>query len=241
MKQFEEALSGLTSIRGHHFLNHGLNSQSVVLDLGAHLGEFSAEMIERFGCRCLAVEANPKLAATIRSSSQLVAVKAAVAGRDGPIQFSVDDNPEASRIGGNAKGGNVVEVEGLTMKTLMSRHGFTRVDLLKIDIEGAEFALLDSLDDAFLRTIPQITIEFHDFIVELDCARQVEEAKQRLKRLGFGCVVFSAANNGDVLFLGDGVRQQLSRPRWAYLTRVARYSRGLERRVRRLLAGPEVG
>jgi FkbM family methyltransferase len=39
--------------------------------------------------------------------------------------------------------------------------GIPEIEVLKLDIEGAELEVIHSLDDEFFRRISQITVEFH--------------------------------------------------------------------------------
>ena len=71
------------------------------------------------------------------------------------------------------------------------------VDLLKVDIEGAEIALIDAADDATLRRCCQMTIEFHDFM-DPDQAVNVKRQLDRFESLGFDCVVMTRRHHGDV-------------------------------------------
>jgi hypothetical protein len=53
----------LVNICGHHFLTRHFTPQSLVLDLGGNRGEFARKVQQRWGARCLSVEANPALCA----------------------------------------------------------------------------------------------------------------------------------------------------------------------------------
>jgi Methyltransferase FkbM domain len=53
-------------------------------------------------------------------------------------------------------------VEGYTMTEILDRSGFDRVDLLKVDIEGAERELFSSQDVSWLDRVGAIAIEFHE-------------------------------------------------------------------------------
>ena len=79
------------------------------------------------------------------------------------------------------------------------------INLLKIDIEGAERELFRSTNDEFLRSVEQITIEFHDFISGSINRDEVLKICKRLERLGFYCIPFSfmipEAETADFLFL----------------------------------------
>lgn len=204
-----------------------------MIDLGAHLGEFSQGVHRSYGCRCLAVEANPELFKRMASGEGIEKLNCAIAGADGQVSFTIDPNPEASHLAQDSRpGSNAVIVSGCTLETIKQRAGITSIDLLKLDIEGAEFEVLASLSDSALQAIPQITVEFHDFIDELRCSARVAETKCRLIALGFACVVFSRVHNSDVLFVNR--RYWRASPlQWFYLKHVARYFQGAQRILQR--------
>ncbi len=52
----------------------------------------------------------------------------------------------------------------ITFRELRRRAGVDRIDLLKIDIEGAEIGMFDDCTDEELSSIGQITVEFHAFL-----------------------------------------------------------------------------
>jgi len=176
-----------------------------VIDAGAHKGEFSLQLTEKYGCSCYLVEANPRLAAELPSSVKGVA-NAALSAQDGTVKFLVEENLEASQVVSTpsveSRGGNkVVEVESLSLATLLQRFHLKKIDLLKLDIEGAEFPLLASVSSDLLSSISQITVEFHDFKPEFQGQKLYETSRDRLIKLGFLCCPMSFRTHGDVLFL----------------------------------------
>ncbi len=50
-------------------------------------------------------------------------------------------------------------------KTFIKEHNIEKISVLKINIEGAEYDLLNSLDDTDFKNIDQIAISFHDWLV----------------------------------------------------------------------------
>jgi FkbM family methyltransferase len=180
----ETVLRQTITLRGHTFLPWLIDRSSTVLDLGAHRGEFSREVATRFGCRCIAVEANPTLAAEI-SAKGIETVWGAIADTVGIAEFHLSDNPEASTLieKGGEPNGKKIKVPTYTLPTIMRKCGVTHVDLMKVDIEGAEVQLLSSLEEA-LNSVDQITVEFHDFC-GLVSTEQVKAASRRLVALGF--------------------------------------------------------
>ena len=96
-----------------------------------------------------------------------------------------------------------------------------KVDVLKLDIEGAELDVLESIPDSLLRKIDQITVEFHDFIPGYATLNRIEQTRGRLEASGFLCCVVSLRTFGDVLFVDRG-RFELGRAWPAVMTAGAR-------------------
>jgi len=56
--------------------------------------------------------------------------------------------------------GGGVQVRGMTMDTIIDRAGFERVDLMKVDVEGAEAGMFDAGSD-WLDRVEALAVEFH--------------------------------------------------------------------------------
>lgn len=198
----------LDRLRGHTIFTSSLMSGSVVIDAGAHKGEFSLQLTEKYGCSCYLVEANPMLAAELPSSLKGT-INAALSDQDGIVKFSIEENLEASQVISapsvelvdSKKGDEIVEIESMSLETLLRRFHLSKIDLLKLDIEGAEFPLLSSVKGELLSSISQITVEFHDFKPEFQGQQLYEKCRDRLVSLGFLCCPMSFRTHGDVLFL----------------------------------------
>lgn len=189
-------------VSGHTFFARFVDSHSVVVDLGANMGAFSRQMAHQFGCACYAIEPNPECFAHLNRFVQIDAFNLAIADRAGEMRFFVSANSEASSFTRTADTDREIVVTALRLDEFAQREGLTHIDLLKIDIEGAEIALLDSLPDVFLQDVGQIAIEFHDFcgLVSKD---EVARVVRRMQALGFLSINFSRESHGheDHLFV----------------------------------------
>lgn len=203
----------LVSVRGHHIWPAPLTKDSVVVDAGAHRGEFSAEIIRRFGCQCHLVEANPGLVETLIIARAESVTTAALGGRDGRGMLHISENPEATGLFDTGPKTASVEVETISLATLMQRLDITKIDILKLDIEGAEFDLIAATPNEILQRINQITVEFHDFKGMFRNRELFENARARLESIGFDCCNLAFRTHGDVLFLNRARLRLVARQR----------------------------
>jgi FkbM family methyltransferase len=137
-----------------------------VVDLGANQGMFST-LCAVMGAQVLAVEAQPKFADEIvalarrnRVEDRMHVVTALIKSNRADIGATgVLTDEERWRMATHTDGSAPVE---LGMNELLAKFGVDRIALLKIDIEGGEFSLLDPADDlAWLDRVDQIAMEVH--------------------------------------------------------------------------------
>jgi FkbM family methyltransferase len=190
------------TIHGHSFVGSWLGPDSVVVDLGANVGGFSHEIQHRYGCRVAGVEANPTLANAILKNDRLSCANLAITANPGQVEFFIDpQNSEASTIDPQGRRAELqrVVVEGMTFVHFAMGEGLTRIDLLKIDIEGAELDLLENIPYPVLREIRQISVEFHAFIRPHDLPR-IEAVIAAMRARNFFVLDFSR-NLSNVLMI----------------------------------------
>ena len=185
----------MITLRGHSFMPAPLDRSSTVIDLGAHRGEFSRQIIDRFGCRCVAVEANPSLLDKVRAANGVEPLWGAITDRDGSSIFYLSDNPEASTLSNESTelNGRRINVPTFTLESILRNLGISHVQLLKVDIEGAEIPFLLSVPEQITRLIDQITVEFHDFC-GLVSADQIQNVRARLASLNFEEINFGTGD-----------------------------------------------
>jgi FkbM family methyltransferase len=218
-----------TNICGHTFLTRIISPQSVVADLGANRGAFSHALIDRFGCHVFGAEPVTELRENIAKSNRLVLLPVALGGENAPLKLNVFHGRCASMLGQIEQGETADEetVDMVTLAEFRRRIEGQRIDLLKVDIEGAEISLFDSAPDDLLRGIDQITVEFHDFLYP-ELRDSVERIKRRLGAIGFWKIPFSL-DNTDVLFVNKSAA--VTTAEIVYVSSVVKYGRGIKRRL----------
>lgn len=169
----------------HSYYPDLISKEPVLLDLGGCYGAFSKHFLEKFpASKILVVEANPTNFKQINiDSKQCEILNKAISLKKGHIVFYEDEN--SSQNGSvlfNYFEGVRHEIETISLEALLK--DFTHVDLVKMDIEGAEWDILLNTPEDELLKIEQLTVEFHDFI-EKDKKRLTLQCVKKLKRLGY--------------------------------------------------------
>ncbi|WP_404293492.1 FkbM family methyltransferase [Microvirga sp. RSM25] len=124
------------------------------IDVGSNVGWYALSVAREAGAvptRILAVEPQPeifdRLIYNIRQnpSCTIKAVDCAVADKTGELTLFLDplNRGEASLKIVNSSQTDAIRVPAVTMLELLSREGLTRVDAIKLDVEGAEDLVLD--------------------------------------------------------------------------------------------------
>ena len=81
-------------------------------------------------------------------------------------KFFMNVNIEASNIMNNTniKSISNIEIEMLSWKTFCNRFQVNNISVLKLNIEGSEYPLLNSMDTEDFSKINQIAVSFHDWM-----------------------------------------------------------------------------
>jgi len=165
-----------------------LSASSVVYSVGVGRDiTFDLAMIERFGVTVHAFDPTPKAITWVKQQPlppQFVLHEYGLAGYDGIVRFTLPRADWDSFSMTESHGVQSIDAPVHRLHTIMSMLGHDRIDVLKMDIEGAELAVIDDLA-ATPVPIDQLLVEFHHHIgnrADLDAVRR---AIGRLHGLGF--------------------------------------------------------
>ena len=226
-------------IRGHSFISDLIpEGDGLIVDLGMNRGQFSSETQRRFGCKVIGVEANPSLVQAIEPSERLRPLNYAVGDAAGEVSFYIDPlNSEASSLT-PGPGARMVSVPCISLPDLLRAEDIRKIDLLKIDIEGAEIGLLRSTPAATLLLARQISVEFHAFLHPRS-RPAIRSVLARLRGIGFIAIDFSRTYE-DVLLINRHATRLSTWARASLL--VQKYKLGIRRKLgSRLRAIPRPG
>jgi FkbM family methyltransferase len=185
----------LRQIRDHSFWDR-FGEGPVLVDLGANVGKFATEFLAAYpSARMLLVEGDPYLTDIIQRTFANCPQVQLFQGLVGPVsvastKFFLCKVPEGNSVHARfsdswAPGeSREIEVEMITLASLLELARCEQIDLLKVDIEGSEWDVLGGLTEREARMIQQISVEFHDFM-DPQLRPRTERCIARLKQLGY--------------------------------------------------------
>jgi FkbM family methyltransferase len=169
-----------------------LSPNPVVIDVGGFIGDFALYAVKRLNARKVIVcEPSPRnwtlLLKNIANNSyqdRIEPVNKAVTADGGSVMMNIDAPDEyQSMVSAHATGEQPLSaVPGISLGQLLKDHAVERVDLLKIDVEGGEYAILEGTPADVFSRVRNIVFEYHD--IEGGWA-MLESVKQRLAREGY--------------------------------------------------------
>lgn len=147
---------------------HGfkINKNDVVIDIGSHIGMFSLyasqyctkgkifsyePSIENFNLLKENVKKN--------NSKNIIPNNLAVSNKNDHVNFYISSDNTAHSIHGKTE--NFVQVKSITLKTIFDSNKLDSCNYLKLDCEGSEYEIIESLPNEYFKKIKQIFIEYH--------------------------------------------------------------------------------
>jgi FkbM family methyltransferase len=171
-----------------------LNADSIVVSAGVGNDiSFEKELVDYIGCQILLLDPSPTGLRTMSlASNQRPAIEfqpVALAGRDGAItlQAPLQAAEGSYWLGpsgrpGQSGNGDTIQFPCRSLSSLARERGWSRIDLLKIDIEASEYAVVEDLVQSGLQ-VGQLCIEFHHFMQGVPITRTLR-ALEALRGLG---------------------------------------------------------
>lgn len=178
----------------------GLTANSVVYSFG--IGEdasFDLSLISAYGVNVYAFDPTPKSIAWVNRQSWPASFNfypIGLGAADRIAEFFPPENPDHvshTILNRQSTAANAIKVEIHRLKTIAEMLDHQHIDILKMDIEGAEYEVIDDLIDSPEISVYQVLVEFHHFFPEIP----VERTQKALKKLtDIGYRVFHVSDRG---------------------------------------------
>lgn len=148
-------------------LEYDLDERSVVVDVGGYEGQWASDVFARFRCTVHVYEPVAEFAGRIRArfgqNPQIVVHDFGLAGRTRADRIYRRD--VGSSVFGS--GGDSEPIRLVRAADAFAEAGIEHVDLIKLNVEGGEYELLEHLlDDGWISRIRHLQVQFHDNVPE---------------------------------------------------------------------------
>lgn len=155
--------------------NYDLTPTSKVLDLGGYEGQWASDIYSRYCCQIYIFEPVKAFADRIESryshNSDIHVMQYGLGASSRSEALSVaQDGSSAFKDFGNSE-----EIEILDVVTWLEDNKIDEIDLMKVNIEGGEYELLERLiETQRIRSIRNLQVQFHEL---------TKDSESRMKRI----------------------------------------------------------
>ena len=160
-----------------------LNSNSIVFDIGGYVGDFAYKINKKFGCKVYLFEPSllfyKECLKKFKDNKNIFCFNYGLGNINEEFELSKDN--EASSIKRKLTNEIGEKVKVRKFVDIIAEHKINRIDLIKINIEGSEFELLQHIiDENLLFKINNIQVQFHHFVP--DAIKKRENIISSLKK-----------------------------------------------------------
>lgn len=181
---------------GWNIKKNSISNESIIYSFG--IGKdisFDISLINKYDVEVYAFDPTPEVKAWLEGQDLPKKFKyheLALADINGFLKFYAPENPEYVSYSIIKKNNNYIEVSCEKLSTIMNKLGHKWIDVLKIDIEGAEFSVLKNILHDNIN-IKQILVEFHHFFDGFSKS-DTENMVSEMNRLGYK--IYNITPNG---------------------------------------------
>jgi len=161
--------------------DYELDRDSLALDLGGYEGQWASDLYSKYRCHILVFEPVSvfvdRITERFRKNEDIKVY---------PFGLGAATKRETIYIRGAGsssyrKRASAEEIQIVDVKDWFSRNEVTSVQLMKINIEGGEFELLERMvETGIIEAVDNIQVQFHN--ISFDSARRMESIQRRMER-----------------------------------------------------------
>ena len=167
-----------------------IDKNSIVYSFG--VGEdasFDTALIERFNLTIHAFDPTPKSIEWVKNQvlpTKFIFHVFGIAGFDGIVSFNPPENPDHvshTILSRPETEGRSISVPVKRLATIMKELEHSKIDILKMDVEGAEYEVIMDIEKSDIRP-QQILIEFHHRFPNVGI-KKTRDAIKSLRKIGY--------------------------------------------------------
>lgn len=165
-------------------LDYPLNKNSVVFDVGGYMGEWSENIVNLYNPHMYIFEPVPiyysKILHKLNSDSKISVYNFGLSDKNQSAKIALINDASSVYKNNNAQ----INIYLKDIYDFLKENDISKIDLIKINIEGGEYTLLKRMiDKKIIERCSDIQVQFHDFINDAEEIR--EEIRNSLSKTHF--------------------------------------------------------
>jgi FkbM family methyltransferase len=175
-----------------------LTCDSVVIDIGGFKGEWAFHISKKYGCKVHIFEpVRSNYYAILKKSwwrRKISLYRLAISDKTGTINFFLTPNADGHSVIDRSKSSKKkkvkkIPVKSITLEKFFNDKDLSNVDLIKMNCEGAEIEILNSIDSILAKKIQQITFSGH--APKITNIEDHEAALKHIRNVGYSVEEYS--------------------------------------------------
>lgn len=167
-----------------------LGPNSIVVDGGGYKGEWCDYILKTYKCKVYIFEPHPenmkKIQQLIGDCNNAVLIQKALFGKDGTQKLRMTPNADGYSLYDRSKNRRIVseiDVSTIRLDSFLADYDLSHIDLMKLNVEGAEIDILMSLTKEIASRVKRITFAAHGGKIVKPAA--VDKAIQHARQIGY--------------------------------------------------------
>lgn len=160
-------------------LNYPLCSESIVFDLGGYEGEWAKNVYAKYSCFLFIFEPINIFASVINdvfsNNKKITIINSALGSKNCTETISIDKDSSSLFC----EFGTQIGIKVIKLSEYINENNIKHIDLIKINVEGAEYDIINDLSNAgLLNRFDFIQVQFHNFVDGAE--EKLAEARKKL-------------------------------------------------------------
>lgn len=164
-------------------LEYDLDERSIVFDVGGYKGQWASDIFSKYQPKIFIFEPVPEYAENIKNrfckNKKIEVLDFGLGGTERETIISVQK--DGSSIYTNSPGSESEQIRIMSGSEFIFSRSFDKIDLMKINIEGGEYELLnDLIETGAITKIENIQVQFHNIFP--DAERKMSSIQRALSK-----------------------------------------------------------
>ncbi len=150
-------------------ITYNLTPKSIVFEIGGYQGRWTSDMYTKYNSYFYVFEPIKEFASEMKrqfsKNKKITVIQAAAANRNGYAEIEVNHDRSSLHTQRHTDNSSTTKIRLINLSEFINNRKINKIDLMQINIEGAEYELIESLHDQDILTkIKHLQVQFHKFV-----------------------------------------------------------------------------